>query len=400
MQGSIRKRGTTWSYSFELAQIAGKRKRIEKGGFRTKAIAESALAKAVAEYNNCGQRFEPSEMSVADYCDYWLENYAKLNYRPTTYSMTKTYLNYHIRNSLGAYKLRSLTPAILQEWVNGIKSYSSMLNISTKLNKMLKYAVHPLGFIQQNPMQYVERPKQQEQKLAIKTITDDDFLKIMELFPQGNRFHLMFCLGLYCGLRIDEAASLTWTDILPIKNEINIHQQLYRYEGVWYMGKVKTMSSVRLIKYGQLLAEELKFQRKWQEENKKKYGKYYFKQYLHDGILCSLPVSVKVSDDFIPIDFISTQENGKVINFTTMIRPVDKVKITLGKPFNYHMLRHTHATKLINGGAKLKTVQMRLGHSKAQTTIDTYVHDTEEMENEAVAIIESCLPQNKSVGKR
>lgn len=400
MKGSIRKRGATWSYSFELAQIAGKRKRVEKGGFRTKALAESALAKAIAEYNSCGNSFKPSEISVTDYCDYWLENYAKANYRPTTYAMSKSYINYHIKNNIGGYKLRALTPAILQEWVNNIKSHSSMVNIATKFSKMLRYAVHPLGFIQQNPMQYVELPKSQKQTAPIKVITDKDFLKIMELFPQGNKYHLAFCLGLYCGLRIDEAMSLTWTDILPIKDEINVHQQLYKYEGAWHMGRVKTAGSVRFIKYGKLLADELRFQRTWQEKNKKLYGEYYLNHYLHDGIICTLPASIKAPDDFIPLDFINTWENGQIVNYVTMNSPVNRIKKVLGKNFNYHMLRHTHATKLINGGAKLKTVQTRLGHSRAQTTIDVYVHDTEEMENEAVAIIESCLPKIKASANR
>ena len=33
MQGGVRKRGTTWSYYFDLGKIDGKRKKKEKGGF-------------------------------------------------------------------------------------------------------------------------------------------------------------------------------------------------------------------------------------------------------------------------------------------------------------------------------------------------------------------------------
>ncbi len=39
-----------------------------------------------------------------------------------------------------------------------------------------------------------------------------------------------------------------------------------------------------------------------------------------------------------------------------------------------HMLRHTHATELINCGWDPALVQKRLGHSSVQTTIDTYTH--------------------------
>ena len=55
MKGGTRKRGKTWSYYFDTAQVGGKRKKIEKGGFRTKKDAESALAKALTEYECAGQ---------------------------------------------------------------------------------------------------------------------------------------------------------------------------------------------------------------------------------------------------------------------------------------------------------------------------------------------------------
>ena len=45
MKGGTRKRGKTWSYYFDTAQVGGKRKKIEKGGFRTKKEAETALSR-------------------------------------------------------------------------------------------------------------------------------------------------------------------------------------------------------------------------------------------------------------------------------------------------------------------------------------------------------------------
>ena len=58
MNGGIRKRGSTWSYYFDLGKIGGQRKRKEKGGFKTKKAAEAALAAAINEYNNAGQVFD------------------------------------------------------------------------------------------------------------------------------------------------------------------------------------------------------------------------------------------------------------------------------------------------------------------------------------------------------
>lgn len=56
--------------------------------------------------------------------------------------------------------------------------------------------------------------------------------------------------------------------------------------------------------------------------------------------------------------------------------------------FDYHSLRHTHATRLIEAGANIKNVQTRLGHSNIQTTLQTYVHDTEKMGEQSVELFE------------
>ena len=45
---------------------------------------------------------------------------------------------------------------------------------------------------------------------------------------------------------------------------------------------------------------------------------------------------------------------------------------------------------LIEAGANVKNVQARLGHSDITTTLQTYVHDTEEMGKESVALFEQA----------
>jgi len=45
-------------------------------------------------------------------------------------------------------------------------------------------------------------------------------------------------------------------------------------------------------------------------------------------------------------------------------------------PVHPHLLRHTHATELIQSGMEMSYVQKRLNHASIQTTLDTYVHLT------------------------
>lgn len=62
----------------------------------------------------------------------------------------------------------------------------------------------------------------------------------------------------------------------------------------------------------------------------------------------------------------------------------------------FHELSHTHATILIESGADVKDVQVRLGHSNIQTTLQTYVHDTEVMATRSVDIFEQATGRKTS----
>ena len=79
MQGSIRKRGNTWYYSFDLGKVDGKRKRKEKGGFRTKSDAQKALRDALNDYENSGSLIVENNLTFSDYLDYWFEQHIKIN---------------------------------------------------------------------------------------------------------------------------------------------------------------------------------------------------------------------------------------------------------------------------------------------------------------------------------
>ena len=53
-----------------------------------------------------------------------------------------------------------------------------------------------------------------------------------------------------------------------------------------------------------------------------------------------------------------------------------RVARSLGLPeaYHFHTLRHTHATYLLEDGIDAKTVQERMGHARADTTLENYGH--------------------------
>lgn len=68
-----------------------------------------------------------------------------------------------------------------------------------------------------------------------------------------------------------------------------------------------------------------------------------------------------------------------------------KISEKSGVDYNFHSFRHTHATMLLENGAKPKDIQVRLGHARLSTTMDTYAHVTKKMKKETVDIFESIL---------
>ena len=55
--------------------------------------------------------------------------------------------------------------------------------------------------------------------------------------------------------------------------------------------------------------------------------------------------------------------------------------------FDYHSLRHTHATELSEAGVNIKEIQRRLGHSTLEITTRRYIHATDRMEQESIDIM-------------
>ena len=52
--------------------------------------------------------------------------------------------------------------------------------------------------------------------------------------------------------------------------------------------------------------------------------------------------------------------------------------------FCMHALRHTYATRAIESGMQPKVLQQLLGHESIQTTMDLYVHVTDDSMDQAI----------------
>ena len=158
---NIRKRGKVYQYQFEIAKVDGKRKYISKSGFKTKNEALMAGMKVYDEYINGGNT-KDSQMSYADYLDYWMKEYFEINYKYSTAKRYKESFS-NIKKELGNYKLSVLTPYILNQTL--LKLYQTsgtrdaLRNYQKVIKSSLRDATYYFGFIKNNPAGDLEIPR-------------------------------------------------------------------------------------------------------------------------------------------------------------------------------------------------------------------------------------------------
>ena len=413
-----KQKAPNWEYRFEAAKVDGKRRHISKAGFKTKKEAEVAGAKALAEYDNAGLKFEPTEISVADFLDYWLENYCKANIADSTMTAYKNIINNHIKPRMGHYRLKSVSTLVLQEMINDIYvkhgfSKSFMKNILKVMKGSFKYAKVTAKLIQVNPAEDVSLPNMSSdsEKEDIIILTKDNVSAILERFKTVPTTYYAILTAYYSGLRVSEVYGLTW-DCIDFENKkitINKIAKKIEKEGKvsegmvirgfrgksttrWYFGACKTPTSYRTIDIGDTLLNALKEYKAWQESNEKEYGPNYTRHYLKpEGTENNRKVQriiPMVEMDFeIPMERtypVFVKENGEFRGSDSVKYASKVINYELGITFNFHALRHTHATMLIEAGVPVKAVSERLGHGNVRTTLETYVHVTERMRNDAV----------------
>lgn len=408
-----------WEFRFELAKVDGKRNQYTQAGFKTKKEAEIAGSKALTEYNNAGKLFEPSEISVADFFDYWIKNYCEVNLADSTLASYETIVRLHIKPRIGMYKLRSIDTAVLQELVNAMHTEMGFAkeyikSISKVLKQGFSYAKKTMKFIAEDPTEDVTLPNVDVEDEEVIILSKDEVATILSHFKRTPKYYYPLLIAYYTGLRVSEVFGLTW-DAIDFENKtltvemiakkFDYNNRKYekgtsirnREKTKWYLGSCKTTSSYRTIKIGNTLINALQDLKELQEQNKAAYGDHYVRTYAKDELTKNRRPVKRIIEangfseqpDLEELHMVCVCENGEYRGTSSMKYPSKVINEKLGIEFKFHALRHTHATMLIEQGTPIKSVSERLGHSNSQVTWNIYVKVTDKIESESVEKFET-----------
>ncbi|WP_160141762.1 site-specific integrase [Salicibibacter halophilus] len=142
------------------------------------------------------------------------------------------------------------------------------------------------------------------------------------------------------GLRFSEVLGLQWQNIDFNNNTLHVYEAYHEKEKE--LGRLKTESSRRDIPISDQQAE-------------------YLKQYKENQTPKSDVVVVNLQGGYM------MKRNLR----RAMQRICERAEV---KQITFHELRHTHATLMLEMNEHVKIVQQRLGHVKAETTMDIYSH--------------------------
>lgn len=368
----------TWRYRFEAAPVGGKRRRVEKSGFRTKKEALVAGTKAYNEYLNVGRTFVPSEISVADYLDEWLE-LRKPELRPNSIRTYTRRIEVYIKPALGKYKLSAITAADIQRLINDLfmqgVSRETISGVKGVLTNALKYAVEPMGYLQHAPIDGVKlpsrrvRPPVPPRTRVREPVTPADWARIKELLS-GRIGYLAFVIGYHTGMRVGEVLGLSWEDIDFDSRTLHVRHQQQHFEHALFITEPK-FESMRKISMDDALISELVAEKQYQQRAALLDEQY--PRYTYDA-----SGKLSLAGDGTPFDPVCRRQGGLVLRYASILYCVSLVHKNLELPnFDFHTLRHTHATMLVSAGISPLLVQERLGHKSIQVTLGLYASLTD-----------------------
>ena len=312
---------------------------------------------------------QATDMLVDAWFDYWI-GIKKQTVRPNTVRNYSERYERNIKGVIGNKLLTDVKPIHCQ------KIFSDMADEGYKTTTIYqtRIALYNMFELARENDVLIANPckkslksdmgKPSDKKEALTIDAQKKFLEAVVGYSYENQYRFV----LQTGLRTGELIGLKWSDIDFENRTMKIERTMeYRYKvGEWRVGPPKSKSGYRTIPLTDEAICILENQR-----SKNKSLKLVPMEWKDIVFLCRKGTPVKNS----------TYDTG-------LFKYCDRVGIPR---FSMHVLRHTFATRCIEGGMKPKTLQKILGHSNIGITMNLYVHITEDEKHREIDLVADAL---------
>ena len=364
----------SWYLEFALpAGPDGRRCRIRRGGYPSRAAAAAMLARLRGPGITAG----PSgrALTVGDWLARWLAS--RRSPAASTVRGYAAHVRLYLAPYLGRVLLAELSAEHVQAMFTAITRHHQALGspvtsatlsrIRATLRAALNAAVRR-GLIGENPACRAELPRTRRPRAVVWTPARVEHWQHTGERPavavwtaaqtatflrsiQDHRMYAAYHLIALRGLRRGEAAGLRWCDVDLDGKTAVISQQLQQYDGHLTVCPPKTPHSIRTIALDHTTVAALRAHRDRQRAEASAFGSGYHAS-----------------------GYVFTCLNGHPMAPDRLSRTFRKLAADAGlPPVRLHDLRHGAATLALAAGVDLRTVQDQLGHSSIVLTADTYI---------------------------
>ena len=281
-----------------------------------------------------------------------------LKHKGATEAKYEYLIERHIIPALGDLTLSAITTLRLNEFAEqkldngrldkkGGLSSAYVRNMMIIVTSALQYAINEGMCPALNTAAF--KPSIEKKELKILSPQEQEHLEHF-LIADMDETKLGIYLSLNCGLRIGEICALRWSDIDLEHRVIHIRSTVARVKNIRDGGthliidKPKTEASLRDVP-------------------------------IHSKLIPVIAEMKNRSSSLYVISNTATFVSPRTYEYRYH-RILDKCSL---ESYNYHVLRHTFATRCIISGVDVKTLSEILGHSNVSITLNTYVHPSMEM---------------------
>lgn len=318
----------------------------------TKQKVRLALSGALAAPNQ-------SKLSFSEVTAMWLL-LKKQTIKASTYAKYTGIINGYLLPNFGKQRIGQLTCNQIEKFaieLLGTLNTKTVKGILIVLNQILQFSAAK-GYCKQLVLN-IKLPKDKKDKLII--FTQAQQRRLTEYLSENmdlQKFGILLCL--YTGLRLGEICGLRWEDIDLESRLIKVRRTIQRIpdedgNSVFLIGSPKTECSVRDIPIPDFLVQTIA-----QYKNK-------------------------------PTCYILTGTR-KFTQPRTYQNHFKKYLRESGLPdFNFHILRHTFASRAIELGFDAKSLSEILGHSGVNITLNLYVHSSVELKRKQMQLFSNII---------